>query len=221
MWRGDARTPCILVTDMTKVAIIGAGNVGRALGAALAEAGHAISYAVREPGASRYQDLRAQRCELRSVADAVDQADVVIVATPWSSTEAALSATSFAGRVLLDATNPIGPDLELTHGHNDSGAEQVQRWAPSARVVKVFNSTGYENMASSAYPSATPAMLLCGDDSDARAIAGALCQDIGFEPLDVGDLSQARLLEPFAMVWIRLALVQGHGRNIAFSVLRR
>jgi hypothetical protein len=156
------------------------------------------------------------------VPDAVRQADVIILATPWAAAESALAAAGdFGGKPLLDATNPIGPGMALTHGHTDSGGEQVQRWAPSARVVKVFNTTGVENMAAPRFGDARALMLACGDDTEAVATAVGLAGDIGFEALAFGPLRNARLLEPFGRAWIELALVRGQGRGIAFGLLRR
>lgn len=111
--------------------------------------------------------------------------------------------------------------MALTHGHDDSGAEQVQRWAPTAKVVKVFNSTGRENMADPRYPTGRALMLACGDDAGAVDLAVRLATDLGFEALAFGALKQARLLEPLALVWIRLAMVHGQGRGFAFGLLRR
>jgi predicted dinucleotide-binding enzyme len=64
-------------------------------------------------------------------------------------------------------------------------------------------------------------MLYCGDDAPAKAVAAQLAADLGFEPLDLGPLAEARLLEPTAMVWIKLAIVRKQGRGIAFGLLRR
>lgn len=201
-----------------KVGIIGAGNVGQTLGGGLAKAGHEVLYGVRDPKAEKYAELAGAV----TVREAVETADAIIVATPWAHTEDAVrSAGDFGGKPLLDATNPIGPGFVLTHGHDDSGAEQVQRWATNARVVKVFNSTGRENMADPSYGDRRGAMLVCGDDDDACAVAKTLAEDVGFETVVAGDLKEARLLEPLAMLWIKLAMVRGEGRNFAFGFLRR
>jgi predicted dinucleotide-binding enzyme len=205
-----------------KVAILGAGNVGRTLGTGLAAAGHEILYAVREPDAPKNAALAGERSRALPVRDAVAAADVVVLATPWSATEAALaSAGDFGGKPLLDATNPIGPGFVLTHGHTDSGGEQVQRWAPSAKVVKAFNTTGLENMADPRYGDARAAMFVCGDDADACAVALRLAGELGFEAVRVGGLDRARVLEPAAVLWISLAMSPANGRNIAFGLLRR
>jgi len=204
------------------IAIIGAGRVGSTLGRRLAEAGHTVHYARRDPSAPLPDRLAHDGATTGATPDVVARSEVVLLATPWNAAEAALSAVDdFGGRPLLDATNPIGPGFRLTHGHDDSGAEQVQRWAPTARVVKVFNTTGMENMAEPAYPGGRALMLACSDDDDARQTALALAGDIGFDAHGYGPLANARDLEPMAMVWIKLAMVLGMGRGFALGVLRR
>jgi 8-hydroxy-5-deazaflavin:NADPH oxidoreductase len=203
------------------IGVIGAGRVGGTLGRGLARAGHSVVYGLRNPEQPR-EGLDHPGTRVASVRDAVAAADVLVLATPWAATEAALAAAGdLGGRPLLDATNPLGPGMVLTHGHTDSGAEQVQRWAPSARVVKVFNTTGMENMANPSFGEHRALMLACGDDDAAVAIAVGLATDLGFEALPFGPLRNARLLEPMGRAWIELALVRGAGRGVAFGLLRR
>ncbi len=199
-----------------KITIIGAGRVGTTLGARLAAAGHDVTYGVRDPAAWTGEG------RVGALSSATDGADVVLLCVPWSAAEAVLDAAGpFDGQVLIDVTNPIGPGLTLTHGHTDSGAVQVQRWAPGARVAKALHSTGVENMASPEIAGQRLLMPVCADDEQARQVALTLVSDVGFEPVDAGPLTQARLLEPLAMLWIRLALVQGQGRGFGLAALRR
>jgi len=207
-----------------KIAIIGAGVVGVALGSAWARKSHDIIFGARDAASSKVNDAlaRVDGAKVASIAEAVSWADVAVLATPWGGTEAALKAAgSFSGKALLDATNPLTPTYGLALGHTTSGGEQVQAWAADARAVKIFNSTGYDNMADTTYAPGKPAMIYCGDDASAKKTASQLAGDLGFEPIDLGKLDQARYLEPYAMVWIKLALGQGLGRNIAFSLMRR
>jgi hypothetical protein len=207
-----------------KLAILGAGVVGSALASAWAKRGHEVCFGARNTGSDKVVKALAAVAGAKSaaIAEAVKWGDVAVLATPWGGTEEALKAAGgFGGKALLDATNPLTPTFGLALGYTTSGGEQVQAWASDAKVVKIFNSTGFDNMASTAYPQGKPAMLYCGNDAEAKAKAAALAADIGFEPLDLGGLDGARHLEPYAMVWIKLALVQKMGRNIAFSLMRR
>src|SRR5262249_48136926 len=132
------------------------------------------------------------------------------------------SAGDLGGKILLDCNKPLTPDLSgLTVGYTASGAEQVAALAPGARVVKIFNTTGDPNMESPEDREGRSIMLYCGDDPQAKQVAVQLATELGFEPYDVGPLTEARLLEPFALVWIHLALRQGMGTGFAFRVMRR
>lgn len=196
-----------------KVGVIGAGRVGGTLGEAFAKAGHEVRYGLREPSKS---------ANAVTIREAVQWADVVVLAVPFGAAQSAVEAGGdFAGKPLLDATNPIGPDLSLLHGHDDSGAERVAAWASNANVVKIFNTTGYENMANPAYPEGAAMMPYCGDDESACEIAKTLAADIGFDPIFIGPLTKARILEPMALVWITLAMQQDEGRAFAFLIGRR
>jgi predicted dinucleotide-binding enzyme len=209
-----------------KIAIIGAGNVGGVLGAALAAKGHEISFAVREPRAGKNQDLLKKvgaKARASSVRDAVEDAEVVILATPWPATQQVLEeAGPLNGKILLDCTNPLKPDLSgLSIGADTSGGEQVARWAPGAKVFKVFNQTGFNIMADPVLEGRKSLMLVCGDDTGAKPKVLELAEEVGFEAVDFGDLSGSRMLEHLALTWIRLAYQCGLGRDFAFCLLRR
>jgi predicted dinucleotide-binding enzyme len=206
------------------IAIIGAGNVGMALGQALTRRGETVVLGVPEP--QKYAAAVAtlgERARLTGTAEAIAGADLVILAGPHGATAGiAQSVADWQGKVLVDATNPLAPGLAgLTLGTTTSGAEVLAQQARGARVVKAFNSTGAENMADAAYAGGLPMMPVCGDDADARQRVMALATLIGFEAVDMGPLMAARYLEPFAMTWIHLAFRQGMGRRFAFGLLRR
>ena len=207
-----------------RISIIGAGNVGRALAQAFIRQGEEVFFGVTDP--AKYHSTVAAlgpQARLGTVAEAVAASEVVILAVPFAATQAiASSVADWQGKVLVDATNPLAPGLAgLSVGTSSSGAEQIAAWAPTAKVVKAFNSTGAENMADARYPQGLPVMPVCGDDAQARARVIALATLIGFEALDMGPLTAARYVEPFAMAWIHLAFKQGMGRKFAFSILRR
>jgi predicted dinucleotide-binding enzyme len=206
------------------IAIIGAGNVGMALGQALTRRGETVVFGLPEP--QKYAAAVAalgERARLTGTAEAIAGADLVILAVPHGATAGiAQSVADWQGKVLVDATNPLAPGLAgLTLGTTTSGAEVLAQQARGARVVKAFNSTGVENMADATYAGGLPMMPVCGDDADARQRVMALATLIGFEAVDMGPLMAARYLEPFAMTWIHLAFRQGMGRRFAFGLLRR
>lgn len=208
-----------------KIAIIGAGNVGGALGRSLAKAGHEIIYGVRD-GGGKTQPPSAKSA---AIPDAAQAADVVVLATPWAAmTDVIRSLGDIKGKVLIDCTNPLALNgdgsLGLAVGFTTSGAEEIERQANGAHVIKAFNIYGWENFENSAYPGhgdLRPIMFYCGDHDGGKAIASQLASDLGFEPLDVGGLGMARSLEPLALMWIRLAIREGRNPNFTWARLRR
>ena len=149
-------------------------------------------------------------------------AEVGVLAVPWSAVKDALSAAgSLQGKILVDATNPLTPNLELALGFSNSAGETVARLAPGARVVKAFNTTGAENMAKAREFASRPMMSVAGDDAEAKVIVIKLAEELGFEAIDAGALKAARLLEPLAMFWIKQAYAQKFGTNFAFTLTRR
>ncbi len=202
-----------------KIAILGAGRVGGTLGTGWAAAGHDITFGVRKPSDPKYAGLVGPAT---AVGEAVRDADVVVLATPWAAARSALEeAGDLGGKPLVDATNPIGPGFSLTHGHDDSGAEQIARWAINAKVVKAFNSTGVENMREPVFPAGPSVMFVCGDDETATETVRGLAKTLGFDAISLGPLRHARELEPYALIWIRMAMQLGHGRDFAFARVRR
>lgn len=192
------------------IGILGAGKVGTTLAQALRRAGHAVTVGVRDP---------AKVPGAVTLAAASAAADVLIVATPFAALAEVVAACGpLTGKTVLDATNPLLPGLLLAVGHTDSGAETLQRLAPGAQVVKCFNTVGFEVLANPKVGAHAATMFLCGDDAGARARAATLARELGFEPVDVGALKNARLLEPAAALWIHLAMVEGLGRRIALRL---
>jgi predicted dinucleotide-binding enzyme len=208
-----------------RIGVIGAGSVGGTLGRRWAQRGHEVRFGVRNPDDPKVHRLlgESEGATAGSVAEAAAFGEVVVFATPWGATRDAVThAGDLAGKVVFDATNPLAPDLSgLAAGGDTSAAEQVAGWAPGARVVKVFNTTGANNMADPIFDEQAATMFYCGDDEEAKAVAARLAADLGFEPVDAGPLREARLLEPLALLWIHLAYAQKMGRNIAFKLLRR
>jgi predicted dinucleotide-binding enzyme len=211
-----------------RIAVIGAGNVGGTLGRRLAELGHDVVFGLRHPekGASGVKggDALPARASVASPSEAARGVDALLLATPWGAVPEALRELgehALDGVVLLDATNPLGAGLKLEVGPNgESAAERVQAMVPRARVVKVFNTTGYNNMENPEYGGLPTAMFHAGDDADAKRVAATLAEALGFDAVDAGPLMRARELEHLALLWISLAF-GGLGREIAFRLVKR
>jgi len=211
-----------------KIAIIGAGNVGGALGTNWAQKGHDIIFGVRDLMSEKTQALLrtiGAKARAATVTEATASADVIVLSTPWPATEAAIrSMGNLKGKIVLDATNPLtrGPEgIGLEIGHAISGGEKVQGWAAGASVFKTLNTTGFGNMANPEFKGVKSVMFVAGDDAVNKPKVTKLVSELGFDVIDAGPLRNARLLEAHAMLWIDLALVRGQGRDFAFGILRR
>jgi predicted dinucleotide-binding enzyme len=206
-----------------KIGIVGSGNVGGTLGTRFAKLGHSVFFGTRKPVSPEMQKLaRLPGAQVVSQQQAAQAADVVVLATPWPAAEGALRGLGdLKGKILLDCTNPVKANLEgLEFGTTTSAGEQVSQWAGGARVIKIFNTVGSGIMANPRFGNESVSMFYCGDDSAAKSVARDLAVQLGFDPIDIGPLRQARLLEPFALLWISLAL-GGYGTEIAFRLMRR
>jgi 8-hydroxy-5-deazaflavin:NADPH oxidoreductase len=211
-----------------KLAIIGAGDVGGTLGTAWArKGGHEIFFGVTNPRSDKTQALLKSiggAARAGTAAEAAAFGDVIVLATPWHATEAAIgSMGNLKGRIVIDCTNPLGmgPDgLGLAIGHDTSGGEKVQGWAAGASVFKALNTTGFKNMAAPVFGGVKSVMFVAGDNEAVKPNVMALVGDLGFEMVEAGPLRIARLLEPHAMLWIHLALNKGFGGDWAFALVR-
>jgi predicted dinucleotide-binding enzyme len=209
-----------------KIGIIGSGNVGGTLGDRWAKGGHQVVFGSRNPGAGDMQQLLTRagsNARAATLQEAVKSSDVLLLATPWPATKEIVQGLGdLTGKVLIDAVNPLFPDLSgLTLGTTTSAAEQVAAWARGAKVVKAFNTIGSNIMENAAFGAEKPVLFYCGDDAGAKGQVKQLAGELGFDGVDAGPLTQARLLEPFALLWISLAFKAGLGREFAFKLLRR
>ena len=200
-----------------RIAIIGTGNVGRALAQALERADHTIVFGTRTPDPTDGQQV--------AIAQATADADATILAVPFGAAQDVIAAAGgFAGKVIVDATNPLGMGsrgLGLTIGFTISGGETIAAMAPNAKVFKTFNQTGFENMADATAYATRPVMFVAGDDAAAKPLVMGLVTDAGFEAMDAGGLAESRLLEAYAMLWIELARKRGLGSDFTFTLQRK
>lgn len=210
-----------------QIAIIGAGNVGGALGKSWARAGHSITYGVPAPSAARHRATAeaAGGANLLSVPQAVQGAEAIVLAVPFDAVDAVLKAAGdLSARLVIDVTNPLrmgGGGLELSIGFDRSAAEHVASLAPGAAVFKTLNQVGFEVMENTAGYAAPPVMFVAGDDAARKPVVMGLVSDLGFHAVDAGSLQAARLLEPFGMLWIHMTINRKAGRDNAFAYMGR
>ena len=208
-----------------RLAVIGTGSVGGTLGRRWAELGHSVRFGVRDPADGSHKDLVASikgEAGVARVADAVADAEAVVLATPFAANEAAIaSAGDLDGKILIDVTNPLNADLSLAVGFDTSGAEELAKLAPRARIYKAMNQVGFEAMAEPAFAAGRPVMFVAGDEPAGKQVVLDLVSALGFEAIDAGPLAVARLLEPYGALWIHLMARRNMGRRFAFGLLRK
>ena len=209
-----------------KIAVLGTGSVGSALGRRWAQAGHAVYFGAREPASDEARQVIAgldPLGRLGTCTEAIAQSDAVLLAIPWDQVRTVLeSAGSLEGKILIDCVNPLTADLRgLELGFTTSAAEQIAQWFPAARVIKAFNTLSAATMLDPSYGDLRANMFYCGDDSQGKAVVERLSEELGFDAVDCGPLVIARQLEPLAMLYVHLAIFEGWGGDCAFRMLKR
>jgi 8-hydroxy-5-deazaflavin:NADPH oxidoreductase len=203
------------------IAIIGAGNVGTALAQGWIKAGHQVKFGVRNPASDKTQKALSAipGGEVATIAEAVQQAEVVAITTPADAVlELIPQLGSLAGKTVIDTTNAIR-SKPLPY---QTAYEAIKARTGIESVVKCFNTTGFENMADPKYPDGALDMFMAGSHAPAKAVAKQLALDLGFaDCLDFGGDDKVALLEQWALCWINLAIMQGHGRDVGFRLVRR
>jgi len=211
-----------------KIAFIGTGNVGAPLADHLQKLGHQVFIAARDPQSKSVLEATNRNSKLivKSPIEAVQEAEIVFLATPFNAIETALAPVKslLDGKILVDCTNPVGANLSHGLQSQISGSETVQEFVPNTHVVKAFTIYGFENFEDSTYAGygdIKPAMLIAGNDKPAKEIVSSLCSQLGLEPVDTGNLSMSLHLEHMTLLWIQMARVQGKGAGFVWAMLQR
>jgi NADPH-dependent F420 reductase len=205
----------------TRIAIIGAGNVGGNLGIRLSKSGFPVKLGVR-PGtdAKGVLDQCNKDATAASPEEAAGWGEVVFLAVPATvALDVARSlAGALAGKVVVDCNNPLvwkeGP--VWTPPPEGSLAAAIAKGAPGARVVKGFNTFGAEFHKDPGRAGVAAQVFLAGDDAAAKKLVTDVATTAGFRAVDAGPLRNAAVLENVAMLWIHLATVGGQGRDFTF-----
>jgi predicted dinucleotide-binding enzyme len=209
-----------------QIGIIGSGRVGRALGAWFAKAGfHPLFASRNQMHAMEAAQLAGHDAKPATIVELVRESDVILLTLPFGEIGNALATAreQLAGKTLVDVTNPISPDhRSLTIGHIYSGAEEIARQFPAARVVKAFNAVFAEVYAGQnpQIDGRTITIFFAGDNPHAKASVRELITGLGFDAVDAGPLANSRYLEPLSLLNIHLGRVLGFGTQIGFSLLR-
>lgn len=208
-----------------KLAFIGIGNVGFAIANSLQKKGYDIIVATNDSTSETVKKALEQNINFsaKNIQGAIDEAEVVFLATPFQVNEEIIKSLSFNGKVLVDCTNPVG--MGISHGLKSeiSGSEKVQEWAPDAKVVKAYTIYGFENFINSDYHNynVKPVMMIAGNDTEAKNIVSKINTDMGYETLDTGKLDQALHLEHMTLLWVKMVRRDGHHPNFVWAKLEK
>ena len=195
-----------------RVGILGSGLMGGKLGTLFARAGHELvfSYARSEQKLKRLAREANGKARPGTPREAAQEADAILLAVHWSRIDDVLKqAGDLSGKVIVTCSLPMNDDnTELVVAHTSSGAEELAKRVPKARVVSAFNTVPSEvlfGVYEAKRKAGRPSLVYCGDDSSSKGIAAELIRDVGFDPVDAGPLRIARYTEPFALLIGQLA----------------
>lgn len=200
------------------IAILGAGGMAKGLAQSLSRGGYSVVLGARD--IVKASDLAAdigRGVQAASMRGAAAAADLVILAVPYDAARQTLAAAGdLTGKTVIDITNPMTPDFSgLSIGHTTSAAEEIQKAAPGAHVVKAFN-TIFANLLTHPKPgNKRLSVFYAGDHAGANESVRKLIERIGFRAEYAGPLKHARYLEPLAALNIAFAYGLGAGANIA------
>lgn len=186
-----------------RIAVIGAGNIGRTLGGKWTDAGHHVVYGVRHPGETG----------TATVADAVASAEVVVLAVPGPAAKELVASlgSDLAGKVVVDATNDVQGSGKL---------HALDELADGAHPVRAFNTLGWENFADPVVGGVRADLLFAAEAGIAMETAERLIRDVGLEPVWLGGVDAFDVVDSVTRLWFTLALQRKLGRRLAFKVLR-
>jgi 8-hydroxy-5-deazaflavin:NADPH oxidoreductase len=214
----------ILEDKLMKIGIIGAGNMGSALGKIWASQSHEVMLSYSRDRTKLNAIAQAIGVRAGTPAEAVQFANVILLVVPWGAVQDAISsAGSMSGKTVISCINPMKADFTgLEIGTTTSAAEEVAKIAPGAKIVEVlFSFAEILQSDSRQFGTDMPTQFYCGDDGEAKTVVAKLITDVGLQPIDAGALTSARYLEPAGMLLVQLAYMNAMGTNIGLKLLQR
>lgn len=209
-----------------RIGILGSGLMGGKLGTIFARAGHDVvfSYSRDEKKLAKLARDAGKNARAGTPAEAMRDADAVLLAVHWSRVDDVLKkAGDLSGKVIVTCSLPMNADdTDLVVAHTSSGAEELARKVPRARIVSTFGTVPSEVLFSvfeKRRAKNRPSLLYSGDDTRAKSVAAKLIRDVGFEPVDAGPLRIARYSEPFTLLVAQLAYEGKGGPAMAYRFL--
>lgn len=199
-----------------KIGILGAGMVGQSLAQAVIAQGHDVMLSSREPNSERMQNTAQELgAQVGTVAETIAFGEIVAFALRWDAVNDVIAENAdWSGKIVLDMMNRFGNDSPR------SKAEDLAEALSGAHIVKALNTIGAEHYPDPHFAGQSATMFMTGDDSEAKSIISGLLTSFGFEVIDIGGLAETHHLESLAALWVHLAFRAGHGRNIAFKLLK-
>jgi predicted dinucleotide-binding enzyme len=210
-----------------RIGILGSGLMGGKLGTLFARAGHEVvfSYAHSERKLKTLAKEAGHKAKSGSPREAAQDADAVLLAVHWSRVSDVLKlAGDLSGKVVMTCSLPMNADnTDLVIAHTSSGAEELAKMIPKARVVSAFNTIPSEvlfGVYAARRKVNRPSLVYCGDNPKAKALVAGLIRDVGFDPVDAGPLRIARYTEPFVQLIAQLAYEGTEGPELAYRFER-
>lgn len=213
--------------SMQKVAVLGSGIVGEVLANGFLKHGYAVMRASREPQKLEAWAQGKAHASIGTPEAAAAWSELVVLAVKGVAAEDVVRsvAAQLAGKLVLDATNPIEekPPVEgmvnfFTTG--ESLMERLAALAPAAHFVKAFSSVGNPNFVNPDFGGVQPTMFICGNDDGAKAKARTILQQFGWEAEDMGGARAARAIEPLCILWCIPGFLRNQWTH-AFKLLKR
>src|SRR5438445_12111472 len=210
-----------------RIGILGSGLMGGKLGTLFARAGHEVvfSYSRSDQKLKRLAREAKGNSRAGAPADAARDADARLLAVHWSRMDDVLKqAGDVSGKVIVSCSLPMNADdTDLVVAHTSSGAEELAKKVPKARVVSAFGTVPSEvlfDVFEGRRKSTKPSLVYCGDDPKSKKTAAELIRDVGFDPVDAGPLRIARYTEPFTLLIAQLAYEGDDGPELAYRFER-